>query len=214
MNKEELQAIRVDYTKHSLSEHEVQKDPIEQFNIWFKEALNAEVSEVNAMNLATVDESGQPKSRIVLIKGVEDSGFVFFTNYESDKGKEIKFNPKVSLCFFWHELERQVRIDGIASKIDEKESSDYFQSRPLMSKIGAWTSNQSEVVDSREYLEEKFKELKDKYSDGDVPKPDYWGGYVVKPTAIEFWQGRASRLHDRIKYEKTDFGWDITRLSP
>jgi pyridoxamine 5'-phosphate oxidase len=162
---------------------------------------------------STVDK-GKPKSRIVLIKGIEDNGVVFYTNYESDKGVEMEHNPNVSICFFWSELERQVRIEGRAEKISREESKAYFESRPLMSQIGAWTSNQSEIIENREQLEAKFEELKQRFADGEVPLPDYWGGYYVEPHRFEFWQGRASRLHDRICYEKDGESWNIFRLSP
>ena len=214
MNKEELQALRTDYSRHSLSEEEVHEEPIEQFRRWLTEAVKAEVDEPNAMTLSTVDANNRPKSRIVLIKGIEEHGIVFYTNYESDKGREIAEHPHVSVCFFWTELERQVRIEGTAGKISRDESKAYFESRPYMSQIGAWTSRQSEVIKGREVLEERFEKLQECYSEGEVPLPDYWGGYFIDPDRFEFWQGRPSRLHDRICYEKDGNRWSISRLSP
>ncbi len=214
MNKEQLQAIRTDYSRHSLSEEDVHSEPIEQFRQWLGEAVKSEVDEPNSMTLSTVDSQGRPKSRIVLIKGIEEGGIVFYTNYDSDKGKEIAANPNVSICFFWTELERQVRIEGIAEKVSREESKAYFESRPLMSQIGAWTSNQSNRIESREVLEKRFEDLKERFAEGNVPLPDNWGGYFVKPDYFEFWQGRPGRLHDRICYQKDGDSWDIFRLEP
>lgn len=214
MNKEKLQKLREDYSKHSLDESDVNKDPIEQFESWMKEAIKAEVPEPNAMTLSTVDANQKPHSRVVLLKGIEEGEFVFYTNHQSDKGKEIDQNPNVALCFLWLELERQVRIEGTAEKLSREESEDYFKKRPYKSQIGALASNQSSVVPNREFLEDRFEELQEKYSEGEVPKPEYWGGYRVKPEVLEFWQGRRSRLHDRIKFEKVGNKWDINRLSP
>ncbi len=214
MDKVELQKLREEYSLSSLDESDVLQNPIEQFKQWIQEALKAGVPEPNAMNLATVDKDGKPHSRIVLLKGFDEKGFVFFTNYASDKGREIEANPNVSLCFFWIELERQVRIDGVAKKISKEESEAYFKSRPHKSQIGALASNQSEVVENRLFLEQKFEKLEAKFTEGEVPMPETWGGYVIKPSALEFWQGRRSRLHDRIKYEWKADNWIIKRLSP
>ncbi|MFP8487714.1 pyridoxamine 5'-phosphate oxidase [Gracilimonas sp. Q87] len=214
MNKEKLQKLREDYSKHSLDESEVSADPIMQFESWMMEAMKAEVPEPNAMTLSTVDAGNKPHSRVVLLKGVEEGEFVFYTNHQSDKGDELEQNPNVALCFLWLELERQVRIEGTAEKLSQEESEDYFRIRPYQSQIGALASNQSSVVPNREFLEKRFQELKEKYPEGDVPKPESWGGYKIKPQVLEFWQGRRSRLHDRIKFEKVGDKWDIKRLSP
>ncbi len=214
MDKVELQKLREEYSLSSLDESDVSQNPIDQFKQWIEEALKAGVPEPNAMNLATVDKKGRPHSRIVLLKGFDENGFVFFTNYASDKGKEIEENPHVSLCFFWIELERQIRIDGVAKKISKVESEAYFKSRPHMSQIGALASNQSEIVENRLFLEQKFEKLEAKFTEGEVPMPESWGGYVIDPSALEFWQGRRSRLHDRVKYEWKADNWIINRLSP
>jgi pyridoxamine 5'-phosphate oxidase len=214
MNKEELQKLREDYFKNSLDESEVNKNPFKQFDQWLAEALGAEVPEPNAMTLSTVDLENKPHSRVVLLKGLDDDGFLFYSNYASDKGKEIAQNPNVSLCFVWLELERQVRIDGVAEKLSEEENEAYFKQRPYRSQLGALASNQSAEVPNRAFLEKKFEELEEKYGEGEVPKPESWGGYKVIPEAIEFWQGRRSRLHDRVKYELIADKWNIKRLSP
>ncbi len=214
MNKEQLQKLREDYSKHSLDESDVNSDPVEQFESWMKEAIDAEVPEPNAMTLSTVDANNKPHSRVVLLKGIEEGDFVFYTNWQSEKGSELEQNPNAALCFLWLELERQVRIEGVAEKLSQEESEEYFKKRPYKSQIGALASNQSSVVPNREFLEKRFEELEEKYTEGDVPKPESWGGYRVKPEVLEFWQGRRSRLHDRIKYEKVGNKWDIKRLSP
>jgi len=214
MNKEQLQKLRENYSKHSLDESDVNYDPIIQFESWMKEAMNAEVPEPNAMTLSTVDANNKPHSRVVLLKGIEEGDFVFYTNWQSEKGSEIEQNPNTALCFLWLELERQVRIEGIAEKLSQEESEEYFKKRPYKSQIGALASNQSSVVPNREFLEKRFEELEEKYNEGDVPKPESWGGYRIRPEVLEFWQGRRSRLHDRIKYEKVGNKWDIKRLSP
>lgn len=215
MNELEIQQIRQEYLLHSLNEDDVLANPFSQFKNWFQEAIESEVAEPNAMTLATVDGSNKPHTRIVLLKGFNEEGFTFFTNQASDKGKEIEANPNVSLCFFWIELQRQVRIDGTAVKVPKTESEDYFKTRPYQSQIGALASNQSEEVSSREYLDAKFKELSLKYPEGStVPMPESWGGYQIAPSYFEFWQGRRSRLHDRIVYEFKNRNWVTTRLSP
>jgi pyridoxamine 5'-phosphate oxidase len=206
--------IRRDYMKATLSEDKVEKDPITQFGIWWDEALRAEIDEVNAMTLATVSEGARPSSRIVLLKGYDASGFVFFTNYQSAKGKDLQLHPYASLLFFWKELERQVRIDGPCEKVSEAESDEYFLSRPEGSRIGAWASPQSQVIASRDVLDQQIIALEDRFQGKSIPRPPHWGGYRVKPEQMEFWQGRPSRLHDRILYTRTASGWQINRLAP
>jgi len=207
--------IRKEYIFQTLSEHEVAGKPIDQFETWWKQALESDIEEVNAMTLATVGANGRPSARIVLLKGFDENGFVFFTNYQSHKGNDIQINPYVSVVFFWKELERQVRINGIAEKIDEKESDIYFQSRPEASKIGAWASPQSNVIENREVIENNEAGYQAKFAGNKIERPPHWGGYIVKPEVVEFWQGRASRLHDRIRYTiETDNNWKIERLAP
>lgn len=213
-NVSELHNIRTDYIKSELHEAQVNQDPIQQFITWFNEALHSEVIEPNAMTLATATTSGQPNARTVLLKHIDDRGFVFFTNYDSQKGKEIAENKKVSLLFFWPELERQVRVQGTVEKIPFVESETYFHSRPRGSQLGALASHQSARIDSRDVIEQKLTELEEKYKDSEVPLPDYWGGYCVKPLQMEFWQGGAKRLHDRIVYKHDTDKWEIFRISP
>lgn len=214
MDNIDLQKIRQEYTQRSLDEAKVDKSPYKQFERWFKEAIDSQVKEPNAMSLATVDGSGKPHNRIVLLKGFDEDGFTFFTNHASNKGDEIEANPNISSCFFWIELERQVRIEGAAHKLPREESKAYFKTRPYMSQLGALASNQSEVVPGRGFLDAKFKKLSEKYSEGEVPMPETWGGYKVDPIYFEFWQGRRSRLHDRIVYSKEGSNWSVKRLSP
>jgi pyridoxamine 5'-phosphate oxidase len=208
--------LRQDYLLKSLDVSDVNANPFSQFETWFNEALKSEILEPNAMTLATVSSEGKPSARVVLLKGLETDGFVFYTNYDSRKGQNMGQNPHVALCFNWLDLQRQVRIEGIVSKVSDEISTEYFNSRPKSSRIGAWSSPQSQIVKNRAFLEENYKELTKKYENTEgVPRPENWGGYIVKPTLIEFWQGRSSRLHDRVVYEKTEGGaWKIERLAP
>ncbi len=207
--------IRRDYSHKSLSESDVDANAIKQFEKWWHEAVNSKIDEVNAMTLATASLDALPSARIVLLKEVNEKGFVFFTNYESYKAQQLAENPKACLVFFWKELERQVRITGLIEKISGKQSDEYFQSRPESSRIGAWASPQSRVIEDRQWLDEKFNELVNKMEGTAIPRPPHWGGYIVKPVVIEFWQGRPSRLHDRIQYTlEENGGWKIERLAP
>lgn len=210
-----IQDIRTDYKLASLEIENVQPNPIEQFKIWFEEAIKAQILEPNAMVLSTVDANLQPHARVVLVKDISESGFTFFTNYQSNKGQELSQNTAACLTFFYPQMERQIRIEGSVSKISREESDLYFQSRPLGSKIGAWVSEQSKKINSRAELEQKQAELEKQYSEKPIPIPEYWGGYLLNPNLIEFWQGRSSRLHDRILYElDSSKNWQISRLSP
>jgi pyridoxamine 5'-phosphate oxidase len=207
--------IRTDYSKSSLDITSVDKNPLTQFARWFDDALKSEVDEPNAFTLSTVSEDGRPSGRIVLLKGLEDGKFIFFSNYQSAKGKELDNNPACALTFFWPELERQVRIEGAASRVEESASEKYFQSRPRESQIGAWASPQSAVISGRAILDARVKELQKKFDGIDkLPKPNQWGGYEVDPSEIEFWQGRPNRLHDRIVFYKVDGQWQVHRLAP
>ncbi len=209
----EISSIRKEYTLKSLDSKELNFDPIAQFKIWLQEALASEVLELNAMTLSTIGLDGSPNGRIVLLKEV-DHGFVFFTNYQSEKGKELEISGKASLTFFWAELERQVRIKGVVSKIAESESDEYFFSRPIGSQIGAWTSPQSQKIESREILDQRQKEVEMRFQKEPMIRPAHWGGYRLIPSSVEFWQGRPSRLHDRICYKIGNDGWSMDRLAP
>lgn len=207
--------IRRDYSLKTLNEDEVADSPFLQFADWWQQAIESEIDEVNAMTLATASLEAVPSARIVLLKGYDEKGFVFYTNYESAKGRELAENPKASLLFFWKELERQIRITGIVEKVSAAESDDYFLSRPTGSQIGAWASPQSHVIENRSWLEKNVKRLEEKFSTEAVTRPPHWGGYRVKPVIIEFWQGRSSRLHDRLQYSLQENGtWKIERLAP
>jgi pyridoxamine 5'-phosphate oxidase len=206
--------IRKDYKLKSLLEEEVKNNPLDQFSLWWDEAINSKIEEVNAMTLATATQDGFPSARIVLLKGMTSEGFLFFTNYLSKKGADLAVNPRAALVFFWQELERQVRIEGTVEKISEAESNTYFASRPVKSQIGAWASPQSKTIARRNIIEESFEKYETQFREGNIPRPPHWGGYIVKPARIEFWQGRRSRLHDRILYIKSDKEWKRERLAP
>jgi pyridoxamine 5'-phosphate oxidase len=207
--------IRKDYMLAALDEETVGQDPVIFFKKWFSEAEAAQITEINAMTLATADSHGLPHARIVLLKGLDAQGFVFFTNYDSAKGQEINENPHVALCFFWKELERQVRIEGFIEKIKPEESDIYFHSRPVASRIGAWASPQSRKIADRNILDLNYAKYESEFSNIAVPRPEHWGGYRVMPNHIEFWQGRASRMHDRISFTQNGAGlWDRSRLAP
>ena len=214
LTKESLQNLRQEYRSAELLEQDIDQNPFQQFKKWFEQALGAQLYEPNVMTLATASATGVPSARIVLLKGFDEQGFVFYTNYESHKGRELAENPQAALVFFWPELERQVRIEGTVEKVAPEVSTAYFHSRPQGSQIGAMVSPQSQVIKNRAELENHIVVLKEKYQDQEIPRPSHWGGYVVKPNLIEFWQGRPSRLHDRIRYKLVDGNWIIDRLAP
>jgi len=210
-----IAAMRKVYQLKSLDEKEVNADPVKQFENWWKEAVNSGVQEPNAMTLATCNANGKPSARIVLLKGISENGFVFFTNYKSRKAHEIKESSFAALVFFWKELERQIRIEGKARKTSAKESDEYFSSRPRESQLGAWSSPQSSVIKSAEFLQQNMKKYYDKFHEQEVPRPEFWGGYIVEPQVMEFWQGKPGRLHDRLEYSlNEDNNWIIQRLAP
>lgn len=215
MLNQQVAALRKDYRLAALDESEVEQHPVKQFEKWWEEAINGQLDEPNAMTLATSTPEGRPSARIVLLKSFDTDGFIFFTNYESRKGVEMAANPQVSLLFFWRELERQVRIDGIVSKTDAAISDEYYRTRPLGSRIGAIASPQSRVIPHRSFLEEQVNIIAAKYVLEEPARPQHWGGYIVKPTLVEFWQGRSNRLHDRVQYTLAEGGaWQIDRLAP
>lgn len=209
-----LKKLRTDYKAGVLDESFVSKEPFSLFSKWMRDAVLAHQHEPNAMCLSTCDKNGQPRGRMVLLKGVEKGGFTFYTNYESDKAMELETNQKAALTFYWQSCSRQVRIEGVVKKLSKKENIAYFSSRPRLSQIGAWASHQSTVISSREELEDWFDFYKEKFKGKRVPCPDYWGGYLLIPTQMEFWQGRMSRLHDRLIYRRMNKSWKLQRLSP
>ncbi|MCX8565635.1 MAG: Pyridoxamine 5'-phosphate oxidase [Glomeribacter sp. 1016415] len=213
MTESELAHLRTEYASGSLNETELEPDPLRQFELWFKQALAARVPEPNAMTLATVGADLRPSARIVLLKDFDPHGFVFFTNYTSRKGHELAQNPYASLLFHWIELERQVRIEGMVEKTDAAQSDAYFALRPFASKIGAWASQQSAIIPNRATLEANLVQFTEQFKNH-APRPPHWGGYRLQPKRIEFWQGRPSRLHDRIQYQHTEQGWEVVRLAP
>jgi pyridoxamine 5'-phosphate oxidase len=211
----DLAEIRREYASRGLRRHDLDADPCAQFARWFEEAQRAVVLEVNAMSLATVNQQGQPSQRTVLLKYFDSDGFVFFTNLQSRKAAQIAVNTEVSLLFFWRELERQVAVEGTAERVSARESLAYFVRRPRGSRIGAWVSQQSSIIGSRQLLEAKFEEMRRKFEEGEVPLPSFWGGFRVRPRRFEYWQGRPNRLHDRFQYRREDDqGWLIERLAP
>jgi pyridoxamine 5'-phosphate oxidase len=216
MQDQHLADLRKTYAQQALSEAEADTDAIKQFRRWLDEALQAQLEEPTALTLSTVGPDGQPSARVVLLKGLpNDNGFLFYTNYESRKGQDLAHSPKAAITFFWPGLERQVRIEGVVEKAPESTSTEYFQSRPRGSQIGAWASPQSQRIGSREELEQRELEITERFAEQDpLPRPPHWGGYVLRPQRVEFWQGRPSRLHDRLLYERTADGWQRSRLAP
>ena len=213
-NINDISELRVSYKKAKLSIDDLDSDPIDQFKKWLQNAIDAEIIEPTAMTLATVNESGQPSLRNVLLKGISNKGFVFYTNYESRKGSEINFNNRVCVNFLWKALERQVTINGHAEKISKDDSEKYFRTRPRGHQISAWASTQSSKIPHREWMQEREKEMLSKFANIEVPYPEFWGGFNISPTEIEFWQGRENRMHDRIQYVNNNEGWTKSRLSP
>lgn len=214
MSTKNIADLRRDYTLKSLDVADVNPNPMDQFQVWLDEALQAQIPEPNAMHVATVSPQGHPTIRVLLLKGLSKDGFEFYTNYQSRKGQELAQNPWACLSFCWLELERQVRIEGQVEKLSPETSTVYFHSRPRESQLGAWTSEQSKVIPDRAYLENKYKTLEEHYQGQEIPRPEHWGGYRLIPTLIEFWQGRSSRLHDRLVYTLQGNQWQIDRLSP
>lgn len=210
----DLADIRKEYVKGNLDERQVEASPIDQFRAWFDQYLACHPEEPTVMTVATVDQSGQPWQRILLLKGFDETGFVFYTNYLSHKGRQLDTNPSASMHFFWMALERQVQIQGHVEKVSREEAEAYFHSRPLESQLGAWASEQSQPLVSRSMLEQRFEALQQQYEGKQIPLPEYWGGYRLVPSRVEFWQGGAHRLHDRVEYQLSEGGWVIQRLNP
>lgn len=211
----DVSSLRRDYSLTGLAEADALADPIAQFQAWFADVLEGDRHDPTAMTLATADREGRPSARIVLLKGYDERGFVFFTNYGSRKGRDLEENPRAALVFYWPDFDRQVRVEGTVERASREESEEYFRSRPLGSRLGAWASAQSTVIAGREELERRLLEVEERFQDGDVPAPGFWGGYRLSPETIEFWQGRPSRLHDRLRYTRLpEGGWRIDRLSP
>ena len=214
LSSDDLARVRKEYSRHSLDELDVDLNPFAQFHLWFQEAMKAELPEPNAMVLATATLEGKPSARVVLLKGFDDRGLVFFTNYEGRKSVELAENPQAALLFFWVGLERQVRIEGTVERTSKHESEEYFRARPLESRLSAWASRQSSVIPSRSFLEQKMSDLKSHFGNQEIPLPPFWGGFRLQPHAFEFWQGRENRLHDRVLYSLQEGVWRIERLSP
>lgn len=210
----ELNKMRQEYRSGNLDEKEMPSNPLDQFRNWFEEAISSGITEPNAMTVASSTAEGKPSARVVLLKEMNDNGFIFFTNYNSRKGHELITNPFVAVVFDWHDIERQVRIEGIIEKVDENESDAYFNIRPNESKLGAWASPQSKIVSGREELEELEKSYAIRFKGNEIPRPPHWGGFLIKPTMIEFWQGRPNRMHDRMAYYKNGSNWELRRLAP
>ena len=211
----ELTGLRHEYDAHGLRRADLHSDPFQQFGAWFAAALAADIRDVNAMTLATATPDGKPSARIVLLKGFDERGFAFFTNYDSEKGRHLETNPHAALAFYWVKLERQIRISGRVEKTSREDSAAYFHSRPAGARLGAWASKQSEVIDSRQILDARLEQMVERFEGGEIPLPPHWGGYRVKPDQIEFWQGRPNRLHDRFRYSRrADGTWQIDRLAP
>jgi pyridoxamine 5'-phosphate oxidase len=212
----DLTGLRHEYDAHGLRRADLHSDPFKQFGAWFAAALAADIRDVNAMTVATATGDGKPSARIVLLKGFDERGFAFFTNYDSEKGRQLEANPHAALCFFWVKLERQVRITGSVERTSREDSAAYFHSRPAGARLGAWVSKQSEVIDSRQILDARLEQMKERFEgEGEISLPPHWGGYRVKPDQIEFWQGRPNRLHDRFRYSRrADGTWQIDRLAP
>lgn len=214
MSAHSLAEMRREYDRDGLTEAAAGDDPIHLFSTWLKQAIEAGIDEPNAMTLATATQDGRPSARIVLLKGASEAGFTFFTNYEGRKAREIAVNPHAALCIHWSELSRQVRVEGVVAKVSPAESDLYFASRPLESRLSAWASRQSEPIADRSILEQAMARCRDRFAGGEVPRPDAWGGYLLRPATIEFWQGRPSRLHDRFLYTRQPVAWSRVRLSP
>jgi pyridoxamine 5'-phosphate oxidase len=209
-----LRDIRTNYQKFELTEKNIRKNPFNQMSLWLSEAIESKSPEPTAMVLSTVDNEGNPDSRVVLLKEISDEGLIFFTNYDSNKGKQIANNQHVSVVFLWHELERQIRIKGKAEKISEEESESYFKSRPIESQLGAWASPQSQIIETRQMLDENYAHYQKLYESHEIIKPPYWGGFLIRPVYFEFWQGRSNRLHDRIEFRLSNQSWSLDRLAP